>query len=91
MRAFIIFSLVFSLTFITYMKFNNYYPFKKFHKTNEDKGAGINGALFQDISKSVIQVFYPEIQQFITDINLIIHSGDSLQKELIHLDIAMIC
>jgi len=70
MRAFIIFSLVFSLTFITYMKFNNYYPFKKFHKTNEDKGAGINGALFQDISKSVIQVFYPEIQQFITDINL---------------------
>ena len=67
MKNFLIFSLIFSLTFLTYMKFNNYYPF---NKSNEDKGTGVNGALYQDISKSVIQIFYPEIQQFITDINL---------------------
>ena len=70
MKNFLIFSLIFSLTFLTYMKFNNYYPFNKFHHINEDKGTGVNGALYQDVSKSVIQIFYPEIQQFITDINL---------------------
>jgi hypothetical protein len=39
-------------------------------KINEDKGAGLNGALFQDVSKSVIQIFYPDIQKAITDINI---------------------
>ena len=71
MKYFITFSITFSLTCLLYFNYYNKIYYKKNKlKINEDKGAGLNGALFQDVSKSVIQIFYPDIQKAITDINI---------------------